>query len=313
MRRCCSRRIQIRRSVIGLGCSTPRICSTASTHCAVDGGSRHRSRAVRDLTSSKALGELPVPAPADRGAAADCGGAGCGRCAPSQAPPGPRQARHPHPSHLHRHVRRPGRDPRRLADAIVERARCDPNAVRASTDESYRTEDDVRLTRTSTRRRCGPSRSRRCARYDVTDEVRELEALELGPGDVIVDDQPDRRASCCCPRATSRVRSTRRGSAHVATSVETILPSSCMRCSASQITSISSSIEQRVTTSAQLNLSDLGSQVGFRCRSTASSICSRPIRSVGRAPVERAPIARADVQLDTLFASLQQRAFRGEL
>ena len=44
--------------------------------------------------------------PADRGAAADRGGAGRGRCAPNQAPSGHRQARHAHPSHLHRHVRR---------------------------------------------------------------------------------------------------------------------------------------------------------------------------------------------------------------
>ena len=48
----------------------------------------------------------PDPPPTPRRAEADCGDSGCGGHLAGQAPRGPRPARHPHPIHLPRHVRR---------------------------------------------------------------------------------------------------------------------------------------------------------------------------------------------------------------
>ena len=75
------------------------------------------------------LRQAQDPPPAPPRAAADCGDPGQGGRAAGQAPRRPRPARHPHPIHLPRHVRRPATNPkgwprkrpRRIADIVRDR------------------------------------------------------------------------------------------------------------------------------------------------------------------------------------------------
>ena len=99
---------RVRRSAVSLvslacACMTHSLEVVAAATTFDTSTSRHVSRLA---DSSAPLGR----------AAADCGDAGPGGGAAGQAPRRPRPTRHPHPSHLPRHVRRPSHESEGVAD-----------------------------------------------------------------------------------------------------------------------------------------------------------------------------------------------------